>query len=175
MSINVCHVTKNMLFHFFLVISALMFWTLIITTKSQRLSQHEVTWLVHLQNWKQFNRSYLDSIWSSLNVARNDYNTFNVQNTDVVWGFFKVRRILGAFSVWIVISLVLAVRCNVFDCWSLCLLFVVRPRTDSLSACQFSDGHILMRMQLWHHRNQTSLFQTVSFYFLCLFNKLSTQ
>ena len=44
MSVNVCHVTKRKCvlcpeyaFSFFGVISALLFWTLIITTKSQRL------------------------------------------------------------------------------------------------------------------------------------------
>ena len=30
--------------------------------------------------------------------------------------FFKVRRILGAVAVWIVKSVVLTVRCNIFDC-----------------------------------------------------------
>ena len=169
-----------------------MFWTLIITTKSPRLQSVDLekTQSCDIQN-KEVNMKWPDwftfrignsstgSIWIPFGVrwTLRAMNTTHLTSGTLILCeiFFKVRRILGNVAAWIVISVVLTVRCNVFDCWSLCLLFVVRPRTDSLSACQFSDGHILMHMQLWHHRSQTSLFKTVLFYFLGLFNIFSTQ
>ena len=92
MSVNVCHVTKRKCvlcpeyaFSFFGVISALLFWTLIITTKSQRLQSVDLekTQSCDIQNKK-------------VNMKWPDWFTFRTEHSSrgAFWIPFWVRWLL---------------------------------------------------------------------------------